>query len=906
MAIGDKAFNLDLQKQILPRRWFPSSNLSNSTTATPILDGLLSGSAQMFAAAYAQWQYGDNQARIATATDINLDLISDDFFAGMLPRNTGEKDDLFLKRIQKELLRPRGTRSAISKLIFDWTGNTPTIIEPRLVSDTGAYSTGVTEPYAVALDFGAQSILPNNMTFVRETSSTIQPVAAASYFDRTMTLQTAGINQPRFHTDPTTTLSGLLVEAPSANYVPVSVATIGATTGDLAYARTNLLSMSQNIGQTPWWSLSATSVSSTLVLDPNGGSTGNQIYEQATTSQHLIYQLATLAAPYAYTYSVYAQWTGRQYITIGMDNGTTAAATYVSFDIQNGTMASSFSYSNTSIFSVINSYMLPEANGWYRCSITSQLNGTATATLRNVVALSPTPSSANTVYPSYAGSATLGANLFGAQLENWNCATNYIYTYTTPVIKNKGNLAIVNSLYWSLANSVTYTTANIIASGLECGLPYVDLRIQGSGLSISTFVCTLLPVSGSYQAVSSNAGDAVVNSMFIRSNGGTTPSTISTVWSWTEQNASGTITTSATIAASTATLAMSRVNVVGKTSYAGSTIIPKLTVSVVGPHDITLRLAQPQLEIWPRATLNGYLDQATTPIQTTGAGTWTTGSAIPSTAQRVADVVYQNNFTPAVNWTVLSEVYAISNPTLYAGTYLGWGSSSPFLSSCPTTTDNALIRYVTSYNGAVLTQSINGGTVTTTTPSLTYSSDGTILAIGCNPNSLNAQPGSALIRKLYVYQYSRTNLNTLSATTFMPGIEGSATYNALAYGSAGVYGNMSMNNQVLIKIPTMNTVINNPLLANIGGYGLAGPMIINPTPLVVPGMTASQQSLVASSQISVNTGQYNLCVGGYGIGAIQYISTQVEAALAVSTINLEAAIAASMPVPNIAWVHFGS
>ena len=178
MAIGDKAFNLDLQKQILPRRWFPSSNLSNSTTATPILDGLLSGSAQMFAAAYAQWQYGDNQARIATATDINLDLISDDFFAGMLPRNTGEKDDLFLKRIQKELLRPRGTRSAISKLIFDWTGNTPTIIEPRLVSDTGAYSTGVTEPYAVALDFGAQSILPNNMTFVRETSSTIQPVAA--------------------------------------------------------------------------------------------------------------------------------------------------------------------------------------------------------------------------------------------------------------------------------------------------------------------------------------------------------------------------------------------------------------------------------------------------------------------------------------------------------------------------------------------------------------------------------------------------------------------------------------------------------------------------------------------------------------------------------------------------------
>jgi hypothetical protein len=78
-----------------------------------VLVGLLSGLASSWSWAYQQLQYVKAQTRIATATDIWLDIIACDFFGNRLVRRVPQSDDAFRSRIRRELFRERGTRGAI-------------------------------------------------------------------------------------------------------------------------------------------------------------------------------------------------------------------------------------------------------------------------------------------------------------------------------------------------------------------------------------------------------------------------------------------------------------------------------------------------------------------------------------------------------------------------------------------------------------------------------------------------------------------------------------------------------------------------------------------------------------------------------------------------------------------------
>lgn len=90
---------------LLPQPWFPSSSLvagsppvaANEIPIGSIMQGLGSG----FAAMFAQLTYAQMQARIATATDTNIDQASIDLFGGVLPRIAGETDALFSARVRQ-------------------------------------------------------------------------------------------------------------------------------------------------------------------------------------------------------------------------------------------------------------------------------------------------------------------------------------------------------------------------------------------------------------------------------------------------------------------------------------------------------------------------------------------------------------------------------------------------------------------------------------------------------------------------------------------------------------------------------------------------------------------------------------------------------------------------------------
>ena len=134
MAVGDKDDFIARLKSLLPPQWFEDG--------APVLTGMLSGVASVLASLYALNSWAQAHARISTATDLLLDLISRDYFGTWMPRRIGEGDGPFLNRIKKELLRPRGTRAALVQAVTDLTGSTPTVFEPANPSDTGGYSVG--------------------------------------------------------------------------------------------------------------------------------------------------------------------------------------------------------------------------------------------------------------------------------------------------------------------------------------------------------------------------------------------------------------------------------------------------------------------------------------------------------------------------------------------------------------------------------------------------------------------------------------------------------------------------------------------------------------------------------------------------------------------------------------------
>jgi hypothetical protein len=116
---------------VLPAHWFAD--------ASTVLNGVVAGLAAGWAALYEQLSFAKLQTRIATATDRWLDWIAQDYFGSRLQRFTLEPDSALRVRIQKELLRERGTRSAVVSALTDLTGRTPAVFEPARATDTGAW-----------------------------------------------------------------------------------------------------------------------------------------------------------------------------------------------------------------------------------------------------------------------------------------------------------------------------------------------------------------------------------------------------------------------------------------------------------------------------------------------------------------------------------------------------------------------------------------------------------------------------------------------------------------------------------------------------------------------------------------------------------------------------------------------
>lgn len=128
MATGDQADIFARIRSLVPSSWIPAG--------APIAEALFQGPAWALSTIYSQIAYAKLQARIKTATDGYLDLISADFFGQSLPRLTNEQDGAFRARILANLFIKGPTRGSMSAVIEAITGRKPDIFEPSNPTDS--------------------------------------------------------------------------------------------------------------------------------------------------------------------------------------------------------------------------------------------------------------------------------------------------------------------------------------------------------------------------------------------------------------------------------------------------------------------------------------------------------------------------------------------------------------------------------------------------------------------------------------------------------------------------------------------------------------------------------------------------------------------------------------------------
>lgn len=169
------------------------------------------------------------------------------------------------------------------------------------------------------------------------------------------------------------------------------------------------------------WTKNNTTVSADSVTSPNGNTDADTLVEDGTTNAHSITQAQTVTANKDYTFSVFAKAKDRTQLRLDFPDGQFGANTYADFDLDAATATAAASASAS---------IVALSDGWYRCVVTAEATSGASATF-TINMLDDT----GTV--SYAGDATSGIYLFGAQVEQVDAAG--------PYVKNEGSTNFNNS-----------------------------------------------------------------------------------------------------------------------------------------------------------------------------------------------------------------------------------------------------------------------------------------------------------------------------------------------------------------------------------------------------------------------------------------------------------------------------
>ena len=272
-------------------------------------------------------------------------------------------------------------------------------------------------------------------------------------------------------------------------FTRASDATYTDSTGVVRRSPYNLLTFSEDLSNVAWQKLFA-SISSNVTTAPNGLLTADKLVEDTTNASHTIFQTISISASTNYNYSVYLKAAERFRFRIRFTGFSGAQDNSV--DLNLGT---AFAGTLTSV-----------GNGWFR--LTWPINS-GTGAGSPLVAITLQDASGNS---TYLGNGTSGAFIWGAQLVEGTSALDYFPTTNrqdvpridfrnadgtlsscgrlllepqrTNSIRNSSMVGAVAGTpgtlptnYGEYLSGLTRTVAGI---GTENGVPYIDLRFNGT------------------------------------------------------------------------------------------------------------------------------------------------------------------------------------------------------------------------------------------------------------------------------------------------------------------------------------------------------------------------------------------------------------------------------------------
>lgn len=243
-------------------------------------------------------------------------------------------------------------------------------------------------------------------------------------------LVASATNTPRIEYDASGNCLGLLMEA----------------------ARTNLALQSQTFDNASW-TKSASAATANQLAAPDGTTTAEKFDETAGTAVHFIQNALAyvIVAGATYTATIFAKAGERNFLQIGFDDGA-ADGGHATFDLSLGTVTQS---ANKGTGSGIVASIVSAGNGWYRLRVTTVVSaGALTGRLFAVLSTSGTPGFA----PSYAGTASNGCYIWGAQVEAGAFPSSYIPTTTIAVARTADScIRFLGSEFSATAGTVVVT-----------------------------------------------------------------------------------------------------------------------------------------------------------------------------------------------------------------------------------------------------------------------------------------------------------------------------------------------------------------------------------------------------------------------------------------------------------------
>lgn len=205
---------------------------------------------------------------------------------------------------------------------------------------------------------------------------------------------------------------------------------------------TNLLLQS---GFASGWGATGATLTANNQTSPDGTSNAAKLIEGAGGTFHFVSQSVTKAAsPLTYAMSVYVSPQTRQ-LALQMDDGSTNGITQY-YNITTGTITALQTFGSGFVQNT--AYCVSAAHSFQRCTLVITTN--SATTIRVIIALANGTSFGNN---NYSGGGTLGAYIFGPQLEQQSFSYPYIATTTAAVAASADNIVASSVLASTLAES---------------------------------------------------------------------------------------------------------------------------------------------------------------------------------------------------------------------------------------------------------------------------------------------------------------------------------------------------------------------------------------------------------------------------------------------------------------------